>query len=772
MLDINNKIHIFDGAFGTEINRLGLTCPTPEDLNITNPKEIQSIHLSYGFCDFITTNTFGLNKIKYHGKYNIKDVAIKAIENARVTGKKVFFDLGPTGKMMKPLGTISFDEVYDAYKEIVLITKDLVDGYIAETFSDLYEIKACILAIKENSTKPVFATMTFDQTGRTLMGSTPEIVALTLEGLNVDALGVNCSLGPKDLLPTVKELVKYSSIPVIVQPNCGLPKLFNGRTIYSLPKEEYSYYAKEFVNLGVSILGGCCGTNPEYIKELVQFQGKPIKKTSITPQTKVCSSTKIVDLNNIAICGERLNPTGKKVLKEALINQDFDYLIQEGIKEVQSGSDILDINVGVPTIDEASMMKNTIEKLQEFIDCPLQIDSSDKDAVDAGARYYNGTPLINGLTGEKSRMDFIFPILKKYGGAVVALTIDENGVPQTAEDRFAIAKKIIDEAKKYGISSNRIIIDTLTLTASAEQKLVIETIKALTLVKQLGVKTALGVSNVSYGLPNRKLLNKSFLCMSLYAGLNMPIINPFDEEMINTIFAYKVLNCLDVDSKEYIKRFSDIINETKTPTTLDINNYTLYELIYNGYKNSVIEKTNEELTTKEPLDIIDNIIIKALNDVGDAYGNGKLFLPQLISAAEASKKAFEVLSTKIKSEESTKGKIVLATVKGDVHDIGKNICKVLLESYGYNVIDLGKDTPIETIINSVKKYNPIAVGLSALMTTTVKSMADTIKELKANNINVPIFVGGAVLNQEIADEIGANYYTKNAYKLVEMIKEL
>ena len=774
---LGKTIMIFDGGMGSEIEKKGLSGFIPEELNLSHPDDIYDIHASYKDADFITTNTFGLNRIKYHGTHDIKEIAIKAIENARRTGKYVMFDIGPTGGMLAPIGTLSFDDAYNAFKEVVLYSKDLVDGYILETFTDLYEAKAALLAVKENSDKPVFITMTFDESGRTLTGSTPEIVVNTLEGLGADAVGVNCSLGPKELYPIIEKIINSAHKPIIIQPNRGLPTLKDGKTIYTLEFDEFDEYVKKYVDMGVSIIGGCCGTNPEFISGISKYKGLPVKKLDNPYNTLVNSATVLTNIENVKVCGERLNPTGKKKLKQALIDGNFDYLVGEAVKQQEAGADLLDLNVGVPKIDEVSTMVSAILKVQEYCDLPLQIDSSNKDAIEAGCRYYNGIPLINSVNGEDAVMDRVFPIAKKYGAVVLGLALDDNGVPKTAEARFEIAKKIIKKASEYGIPRHRIMIDTLVLTASAEQDLVKETLKGLTLVRGLGVKTALGVSNVSFGLPNRGLLNKTFLSAAMYAGLNMPILNPLDTEMMGAISAYNVLMGIDKDSVNYIEKYKDVEisvttvsngeKKTQEATTLD-----LYNAVKKGLKPEINRLTLEELEKNDPMYVINDILIKALGDVGNLYDKGKLFLPQLIAAAEAAKEAFAVISSKFPKGESKKATIVMATVKGDVHDIGKNICKVVAESYGYNVIDLGKDVPIENVVEADKKYKPFAIGLSALMTTTVISMEDTIKALRASGTKAHIFVGGAVVTEDIAKSIGADYYTKDALSLVNKLEEL
>ena len=774
--DLGKRVLIFDGGMGSEIEARGLSNLIVEELNITHSDVIKEIHLGYSDADFITTNTFGLNRIKYKGNYSIKELALAAINNARAANKYVMFDIGPTGAMLKPIGNLDFDDAYNAFKEVVDISKDLVDGYILETFTDLYEAKAALLAVKENTSKPVFITMTFDASGRTLTGSTPEIVANTLENLGATALGINCSLGPKELYPLVERICKSTNIPVIVQPNRGLPTLKNGKTIYTLEFSIFDEYIKKFIDLGVSVVGGCCGTNKEFIKGISKYRGESVKRSIVERKTLVNSASVLTEIENVVICGERLNPTGKKKLKQALLDENYDYLINEAVKEAEAGCGVLDLNVGVPKVDEPKLMVNAIKAIQEYVDIPLQLDSSNKDALELGCRYYNGIPLINSVNGEDSVMERVFPIAKKYGAIVLGLALDENGVPKTALERYLIAEKIIKKAEEYGISKNRIIIDTLVLTASAEQALVKETINALTLVKKLGVKTALGVSNVSFGLPNRGLLNKTFLSMAMYAGLNMPILNPLDSEMRQAIDAYNVLMNIDTNSENYINKYKDLeikITVSGKEEKEAINNkLNLYEAVKKGLKNEVKNLVLAELEVNDPYYVINEILIKALSDVGALYDKGKLFLPQLISSAEAAKEAFGVIANKFPKSENKKATIVMATVKGDVHDIGKNICKVVLESYGYEVIDLGKDTPIDVVVDAAIKYKPFAIGLSALMTTTVLSMEETIKALRKANTSAYIFVGGAVVTEEIAKSIGADYYSKDALSLVNKIEEI
>lgn len=774
MLRLGKELMIFDGGMGSELSKKGLF-GNPEELNVTHPEEVKEIHRSYSCADFITTNTFGLNGIKYVGKYGLRELAFAAVENARAAGKKVFFDVGPTGSMLAPLGSLSFDEAYNAFAEIADITKDCVDGYIAETFSDLYELKACVLALKEHANKPVFATMTFDARGRTLTGATPEIAVEVLEGLGVDALGANCSLGPKEMLGVAKRLLACSRVPVLLQPNRGLPVLKGGKTEYELSADEFAFYAEKFAEMGASIIGGCCGTAPEFIEKLCALRGLQVKRKQISRPTAVTSGTRIVEFCGVKVCGERLNPTGKPKLKEALIAQNYDEIIGEAVRQKEAGADILDINVGLPQLNEPEVMETVCRKVSEYADLPLQIDSSNPAAIERAVRRYNGIPLINSVNGEESVMAKVFPIAKKYGAVVLGLTMDGRGVPPTALERFEIAKKIIERAADYGIERRKIIIDTLVLTASAEQKLVKETLEGLRLVKSLGVKTALGVSNVSFGLPNRPLLNKTFLAAALACGLDMPIMNPLDAEMTATLKAFGVLSGTDENAEKYIAEYKDfspassVAAAVKKTENGSAPSATLRDCILLGLKEKAEELTRKELESNEPMSVVNGVLIPALDEAGKLYDEGKLFLPQLVAAAQAAKTAFKAVSHKLPKKGVSRGTVVLATVKGDVHDIGKNIVKVVAESYGYNVVDLGKDVPPEKVAEAYLKHKPLAVGLSALMTTTVESMEKTIKALRAAGCGRGIFVGGAVLSREIAEQIGADFYTKDALEFVKTL---
>lgn len=779
---LKKEILVFDGAMGTQLQEAGLKAgEIPECLNITHPELIQSIHQKYlnAGADFITTNTFGANALKIKDvNYSLKEIIEAAIDNAKAAQKNtnrqnnsyIALDIGPIGQLLEPMGTLSFDQAYEIIKEQVLLAKDKVDLVLLETMTDIYEVKAGVLAVKENSDLPVFVTMTYETNQRTLSGCDPVTMVNILEGLNVDALGINCSLGPVELTPIINEVLKTASLPVILQPNAGLPCLVAGKTCYNMDSDTFVAESIKHVKNGVRIIGGCCGTTPEFIAKLKKaIPAKPVITTPVKT-TRVSSGSKTVEFgHHVVVCGERLNPTGKKKLKEALKQQRYDELVIEAIKQDQAKAHVLDVNVGLPGIDEVATMKHVIKLLQEVISLPLQIDSSNAQAIEQACRYYNGKPLINSVNGKTETMEAIFPIVKKYGGVVIGLTLDENGIPPKAKDRLEIAKKIIKTAAKYGISKENIIIDCLVLTVSAQQKEVMETIKAVRMVKEeLGVHTVLGVSNVSFGLPNRPLLNKTFLTMAMAAGLDLPIINPLDKELMDAIDAFNVLYNYDQDATIYIQNQS---NQTVT-SIKNTTDFTLEDIIIRGLKDEVKTATKKQLETKDGLEIINNILIPALDKVGKQYENNTIFLPQLIQAAETSKIAFGVIKDTFKETTATKGPVIMATVHGDIHDIGKNIVKVVLESYGYKIIDLGKDVPPETVVDAFYQYHPKAIGLSALMTTTVASMKKTIAMLKKIDNMCPIFVGGAVLTADYAKEINADYYSKDAMDAVELLNRI
>lgn len=788
----NNKFMFFDGAMGTMLQKEGLQVgELPETLNITNPDIIKKIHQQYieAGADVVTTNTFGANELKYSSsKYSVEEVITAGVKIAKEAAgdKFVALDLGPTGQVMEPTGTLSFEAAYELFKKQVIIgEKAGADLILIETMTDLYEAKAAILAAKENSSLPVFCTMTFQQNGRTLMGTDPKTMVFVLEGLGVDALGINCSLGPKELLPIVEEILKYASIPVMVQPNAGLPRYDGEKTVYDITKEDFSKFIKIMAEKGGRIFGGCCGTNPDFIREVKEVLA------DLTPleiedkkYAAVCSSTETVILGEkVNIIGERINPTGKPKYREELKENSVNYIKTQAVKQKEEGASIIDLNVGLPEINEEEMMIKAIKTVQKVVQLPIDIDSPNPEVLEAGARVYNGKPMINSVNGKEENMKKIFPIVKKYGGCVIALTIDEDGIPSTCEGRVKIAEKIIDTAREYGIDKKDIIIDCLALTVSAQQKEVLETVKAIKIIKEkFGVRTVLGVSNISFGMPQRGILNKTFLAMALQAGLDLPIINPADEGMKEIIYAFEVLSNVDKDGKDYINKYgvkSSEKGEGKAEKNISKEDSTkkkdLKQIIIDGMEEEAIQATEELLKTTEPMEVVNSYVIPALDTVGDEYEAEEIFLPQLIQSAETVKKSFEVIKKSISSKGEKnieKGRIVLATVKGDIHDIGKNIVKVLLENYGFDVIDLGKDVPIEKVVETVKENNIKLVGLSALMTTTVTNMKKTIEALRENNLDCKIFVGGAVLNESYAEMIGADFYARDARESVKIAEEI
>lgn len=700
----------------------------------------------------------------------------------------IALDVGPIGELLETMGTLSFDRAYEIFKrQIIQGVKSGVDIILIETMTDLYELKAAVLAAKENSSLPIFCTMTFEENLRTFTGCTPEAMVLVLEGLGVDALGVNCSLGPKQLKPIVEKICSLSHIPVMVQPNAGLPTLSIGNeTKYDVTKEEFADTLCGFIDLGVRVIGGCCGTSPEYIEELYKItRNKKLVFMEKEYYSAVCTPSKVVRIDGVRIIGERINPTGKKIFKEALKNGDLDYILNQAVSQIEVGAHILDVNVGLPEIDEADMMHKVIREIQGIMDTPLQIDSSDHKAIETGLRYYNGKPILNSVNGEDEVLDRILPIVKKYGASVVGLTLDERGIPAKAEERFEIAEKIISKAAEYGIRKEDVFIDCLVLTVSAQQKEVQETLKAVRMVKEkLGVKTVLGVSNISFGLPNRELINETFLVLALANGLDLPIINPNVNGMTRVIDSYNVLYNYDKGAESYINNYANV--ELSREVTIkgngaakiNSNINTVHDLKYivvKGLKEEAKQATVELLKEKKELEIVNEYLIPALDMVGEKYEKGELFLPQLIQAAETVKNSFTILKEEISrtnSQTISKGKIIVATVKGDIHDIGKNIVKVILENYGYEMIDLGKDVPIKTVVEEAKKHNASLIGLSALMTTTLKSMEETIKALREDGYNGKIFVGGAVLTKDTAERIGADFYAKDAKESVEIARRV
>ncbi|MCI0502679.1 MAG: homocysteine S-methyltransferase family protein [Fusobacteria bacterium] len=781
------EIILFDGAMGTMLQANGMTGgELPERYNLEKPEIIEKIHLEYlvAGADVITTNTFGANSHKLEESgLKVKEVIEAAVSCARKAIEKngqeayVALDIGPVGQLMEPMGTLSFDDVYELVKEqVVAGEKAGCDLVLLETMTDIYELKAAVLAIKENTSLPVLTTMTFEANGRSLTGTDPETMVNILEGLGVDALGMNCSLGPIESKVILEDILKYATFPVMIQPNAGLPVIKEGKTVYSITEDQFVEAAAEFLEAGISILGGCCGTTPSYIGKLKQLvQGKRVVKRVVVFKTKISSPvTSLTIGEDFVIIGERINPTGKKKMKEALLEDNLQYIIEEAITQEKAGAHALDVNVGLPKIDEPAKIVEVIKLIQEISNLPLQIDSADIEALERGCRYYNGKALINSVNGKAESMEAVFPIAKKYGACIIALTLDEGGIPNTAEERYAIAKKIMDTAAGYGIPKENIIIDSLVLTASAQQKEVMETVKTLAMVKEkLGLKTSLGVSNVSFGLPNRPLINKTFLTMAMTMGLDVAIINPMNKDMIEAIDSFRVLANLDRDAVDFVARYGGQTEGEAVVSQKDrsVADYSLQEIIIGGLKDKAAEKTIEILKDKTPLEIVNGDLMPALNIVGDGFEKGKIFLPQLIQSAETVKASFGVLKeamTKEGRSEVKKGKVILATVKGDIHDIGKNIVKVLMENYGFEVFDLGKDVDPDKIIAVAKEKEVDIIGLSALMTTTVKSMEETILKLRTSGVVVPVMVGGAVLTLEYADMIGADFYGKDAKEAVSI----
>ena len=761
------KILLFDGAMGTMLQAAGLPAGgLPELYNLTHPEVVLGIHKAYAAagCDVVTANTFQAGELKLaESGYTPEEVIAAGVRLAKESGATyTALDIGPLGQLMKPMGTLSFEDAYAMFRrQIEAGAAAGADLILFETMSDLLEVKAGVLAAKECCDLPVFVTMTYQQDGRTFVGCSPECAALTLSGLGVDALGVNCSLGPEELMPVVKTLLAWSRVPVMVQPNAGLPKMKNGQTVYDISAEAFAEMTAAFGREGAAVLGGCCGTTPAFLSAL---RKKLDGMARVLPERKtvsaVCSGTRIAVLDGgVSVIGERINPTGKKRLKEKLREQDFDYIAGEAISQKQHGADILDVNCGLPEIDEAAVLCRAVEEVQAVTDLPLQIDSSDPEAIALAVRRYNGKPIINSVSGKEESLRTILPIAAKYGAMVVGLTLDETGIPETAEKRYAIAKRIVREAEKYGIPRQDILIDCLVLTASAQQELVIATLRAIRLVKAgLGVKTVLGVSNVSFGLPGRPVLNSVFLAAGFGAGLDTAIVNPLSEEIMQTVRAFRVLNAQDKDAAEYIANAA----KEERPAAKAETERTLSGSIMEGRAEETAEGTRRLLETTAPMEIIDSWFIPALDKVGEQYEQGQLFLPQLIRAAEAVKAGFAVLRAAMPEGGADRGTIVVATVEGDIHDIGKNIAKMLLQNYGYKVIDLGKDVPAETVVQAALKSGAPLIGLSALMTTTVTSMRDTIAALRQAGCTAKIMAGGAVLNEEYIKYVGADYYARDA----------
>ena len=781
---LGKELLFFDGGMGTLLQAEGLQPgELPETWNIERKETIRKIHQSYfeAGSDIVLTNTFGANALKFHDENcSLKAIIDAAVENVRFGAKAgirdgrdyyVALDIGPTGKLLKPLGDLSFEDAYEAFKEVVQYgEKAGADLIHIETMSDTYEVKAAVLAAKENTNLPVFATMIFDDKGKLLTGGdVPSVVAL-LEGLRVDALGINCGMGPKQMLPILQQIAQYTSLPIIVKPNAGLPKQRDGQTYYDVTPDVFAKQLQEIVKAGACVIGGCCGTTPKHIRAMISAcKDWEMTKPTFKNHTIVSSYGKAVELGDMpVIIGERINPTGKSKFKQALKEHNLDYILKEGITQQDKGAHILDVNVGLPDIDEVVMMKEVVRELQSVTSLPLQIDTVDTEAMEQAMRIYNGKPMVNSVSGKQESMNAVFPLIQKYGGVVIGLTLDENGIPKTAKGRLEVAGKIIEEAKKYGIDKKDIVIDVLTMTISSEPNGAKTTLEALKMVRDTyGVRTALGVSNISFGLPSRPVINANFYTMAMQNGLTAGIINPSSEDMMRSYHSYCALMNYDTNCENYIAHYG---NQEPAKTTVPAGQQIdLKTAIEKGLKEDAYQTTVALVKTKEPLEIINTYLIPALDTVGKGFEKGTVFLPQLLMSADAAKSSFAVLKEELEKnggEEKEKEKVILATVKGDIHDIGKNIVKVLLENYSFEVIDLGKDVAPECIVETVLEKEVKLVGLSALMTTTVVSMEETIRQLREKAPDCKVMVGGAVLNQEYADMIGADFYGKDAMQSV------
>jgi len=779
--EIGKRLVFFDGGMGTMLQQSGLEPgELPEPWNLTHPELILKIQAAYcaAGAEIIKTNTFGANEVKLHGcGYSVEEIITSGVKIARkAIGSRnaiVAMDIGPTGKLMKPLGDLGFEEACSIFAQAASAgEKAGADLILIETMSDTYECKAAIVAAKQSTNLPVFVTVIVDEKGKLLTGGNLASTVALLEGLGVDALGLNCGFGPELMKELLPQLVSCCSIPIIINPNAGLPHSVGGETIFDVKPESFAATMKEIALGGAWIIGGCCGTTPEYISEMIK-QCRDIKPLPLIKKnlTVVSSFAKAVVFGDKPVLiGERINPTGKSRLKQALRDNDMDYLLREGITQQEKGAHILDVNVGLPEIDEPALLMRAVTEIQSVVDLPLQIDTSDTVAMAAAMRIYNGKPLINSVNGKAESMERIFPLVKQYGGVVIALTLDEGGIPDTAEGRFAIAEKIVKTAAAYGIDKKDIIVDTLAMTISAGQENAAITLKAVRLIREkLGVHTSLGVSNISFGLPQREHINAAFFTMAMQNGLSAAIVNPNSDAMMNAYFAYCALSGADDKCMAYIGKYSG-----QKVEAAPVGELSLHDSVVKGLKESARTAAEKLLLTEKPLDIINAQMIPALDQVGNDFEKGVLFLPQLLMSAEAAKSAFEVIRGKMTGTDQPikKDKIILATVKGDIHDIGKNIVKVLLENYSYDMIDLGRDVPPETVVEAAVREGVKLVGLSALMTTTVTNMEETIRQLHDRLPDCKVMVGGAVLTPEYAKQIHADAYSKDAMGSVHYAQKL
>ena len=790
---LGKEVLYFDGGMGTLLQEKGLQAgELPEIWNLTHMEEVIEIHRDYfeAGSDIVLTNTFGANALKFQdSEYELEDIVTAAVIHVKEAAylgvhddREVYtaLDIGPTGKLLKPMGDLDFEDAYQAFAQVMrwgeAAGADLIH---IETMSDTYEMKAAVLAAKEQTSLPVFATMIFDEKGRLLTGADVRSAMAMLEGLGVDALGINCGLGPEQMLPIFQEIVSRTSLPVIVKPNAGLPKQKDGAVYYDVTPKEFVRVMEKIVDGGAAVIGGCCGTTPGHIRNMTEsFGRRAVKKVDHKEETVVSSYGAAVVLDDCpVVIGERINPTGKKRLKQALKEQDFDYILKEGIRQQELGAQILDVNVGLPDIDEMAMMREAVSRLQSITSLPLQIDTVDPEALESAMRIYNGKPMVNSVSGKQESMDQVFPLVKKYGGVVVGLTLDESGIPDTAEGRIRIAGKIIKEAEKYGIRKKDLVIDVLTMTVSSDPGSARVTLDALRGVKEkFGVATVLGVSNISFGLPNRAALNANFYTMALEAGLDAGIINPASEDMMCSYRSFLALTGQDPNFEGYIGQYGGTeASETGKKHPETSGEMPLEAAIEKGMKKEAAWAAEQLLKEQDSLSIINRYLIPALDRVGKGFEKGTVFLPQLLMSADAAKQAFSVLKEAMPAQiegEKDRPKVILATVKGDIHDIGKNIVKVLLENYSFDVLDLGKDVPPEDILKKAVDEDVKLVGLSALMTTTVASMEETIRLLRREKPDCRVMVGGAVLNQEYADMIGADFYGKDAMQSVYYAQEI
>ena len=790
---------LLDGGMGTMLQAAGLKLGArPEELNITDPALIEGIHGQYAAAGsrIVNANTFGASAHKLAGSaYTLEQVITAGIENCKRAcapyGALTALDVGPLGELLEPSGTLAFEDAVAEYARIVKAGEAAgADLIFFETYTDLYELKAALLAAKENTHLPILASMSFEAGGRTFTGCTVESFAATARGLGADAVGINCSLGPKEIFPMAKRLAEAvpGNFPVFVKPNAGLPRADGSG--YDITPQLFALQMKPYRELHLFAAGGCCGTTPEFIKLLNgTFAGCTPGRPAHRMPSVLCTPVDTVTVDGITVVGERINPTGKKRFQQALREGDMNYVLEQAVSQAEAGAQILDVNVGAPGVDEPVLMEQVVKALQSVTSLPLQLDSSNVEALARGLRVYNGKPIVNSTNGEPEKLAAILPLCKKYGAAIVGLAIDEKGIQPKAADRVAIARRITEAALAAGIPREDIYIDCLTLTASAQQEDVLATVQALEACKkELGVRTVLGVSNISFGLPCRTYLNTTFLTMAMYAGLDLAIMNPSSEEMMAAVYAYNVLTNRDKQSTKYIERFADRVPASTAlaqaakaapaanaaEAELTGPYAALMKAVEKGLKGDAAAYTRALLAEKQPLEVVDEALIPALDIVGGKYEKGTLFLPQLLQAASAAQSAFEEIKTAIaqKGEGSaSKGRIVLATVKGDVHDIGKNIVRVILENYGFEVLDLGRDVPVETVVDTVREKDVHLVGLSALMTTTLKSMEETIAALHAAKLDCKIMVGGAVLTPEYAEKIGADWYAKDAKRSADIAKE-